>query len=114
MTKRDTQATWKYHDGTKHSPESVRRSRHVLDWDNMPRPFKVYVHLEPTPLSRDLNASIPALASIESSATRSTARSRRACRTSAPASSVIAAILAARWSRRAAACTGALYHRSLR
>ena len=28
----ETQATWQYHDGTKHSFQSVRASRHVLDF----------------------------------------------------------------------------------
>ena len=32
----------KYHEATKHSPESVRRSVHFLDWDNQPLPFKRY------------------------------------------------------------------------
>src|SRR5215831_6675456 len=39
---RDIQATWKYHDETKHSWESVRTDLHYLDWSNQPRPFKVY------------------------------------------------------------------------
>ncbi|MGH2660602.1 MAG: dehydrogenase, partial [Actinomycetota bacterium] len=35
-----------YHEATKHSPESVRRRFHRLDWDNKPQPFKVYAGLE--------------------------------------------------------------------
>ncbi len=31
-----------YHDATKHTPESLRRSRHFLDWANMPDPFRHY------------------------------------------------------------------------
>ena len=35
--------TWReYHEATKHSVESLRRSRHVLDWANMPDPFRYY------------------------------------------------------------------------
>jgi SagB-type dehydrogenase family enzyme len=35
--------TWpKYHEATKHTPESIRRSRHFLDWANMPDPFRHY------------------------------------------------------------------------
>jgi SagB-type dehydrogenase family enzyme len=35
--------TWReYHESTKHSGESLRRSSHVLDWVNMPDPFRHY------------------------------------------------------------------------
>jgi len=35
--------TWRdYHQATKHTPESIRRSRHFLDWANMPDPFRHY------------------------------------------------------------------------
>jgi SagB-type dehydrogenase family enzyme len=35
--------TWReYHEATKHSPESLRRSRYTLDWANMPNPFRNY------------------------------------------------------------------------
>src|ERR1700730_13880633 len=35
--------TWRvYHERTKHSVESLRRARHVLDWANMPDPFRHY------------------------------------------------------------------------
>jgi SagB-type dehydrogenase family enzyme len=36
-----------YHNQTKHSVESLRRSPHALDWDNMPDPFR---HYEGVPL----------------------------------------------------------------
>ena len=39
-------ATWTYHNGTKHSDQSVRTSAHVLDWPNQPLPFKVYSTLD--------------------------------------------------------------------
>ncbi len=32
----------KYHQSTKHTPESIRRSQHFLDWANMPDPFRHY------------------------------------------------------------------------
>ncbi len=44
-----------YHERTKHSLESLRRSRHVLDWANMPDPFR---HYEGVPLL-DLPADPP-------------------------------------------------------
>jgi hypothetical protein len=31
-----------YHESTKHSVASVYASRHVLDWDNQPDPFRRY------------------------------------------------------------------------
>ena len=31
-----------YHQATKHTPESLRRSRHFLDWAHMPDPFRHY------------------------------------------------------------------------
>ena len=35
--------TWsEYHESTKHSVESLRRQAHVLDWANMPDPFRHY------------------------------------------------------------------------
>src|SRR5260221_11396840 len=35
--------TWlEYHELTKHSAESLRRTQHYLDWANMPNPFRNY------------------------------------------------------------------------
>jgi SagB-type dehydrogenase family enzyme len=35
--------TWRdYHESTKHSAQSLRRTQHVLDWVNMPDPFRHY------------------------------------------------------------------------
>ena len=35
--------TWReYHESTKHSPEALRRTPHILDWANMPDPFRHY------------------------------------------------------------------------
>lgn len=43
-----------YHERTKHSVASVQSGRHFLDWENQPRPFKLYRGLEPMPLPRDI------------------------------------------------------------
>ena len=52
-----TRMTWReYHESTKHSVESVQRARRVLDWANMPDPFR---HYEGVPLL-DLPADPPA------------------------------------------------------
>jgi len=54
-----------YHEATKHSPETVRRRFHPLDWDNKPHPFKVYPGLERVPLPEDVPpVSVPALEAI--------------------------------------------------
>src|SRR5580704_15096188 len=35
--------TWReYHESTKHTVQSLRRSQHFLDWKNMPDPFRHY------------------------------------------------------------------------
>jgi SagB-type dehydrogenase family enzyme len=48
--------TWReYHEFTKHSAEALRRTQHVLDWQNMPDPFR---HYEGVPLL-DLPADPP-------------------------------------------------------
>jgi SagB-type dehydrogenase family enzyme len=44
-----------FHDETTHSAASVRSSRHSLDWDIKPFPFKVYTDLPALPLPRDLD-----------------------------------------------------------
>jgi SagB-type dehydrogenase family enzyme len=50
--------TWReYHAATKHSVEALRRSPHVLDWGNMPDPFR---HYEGVPVL-DLPADPPSL-----------------------------------------------------
>src|ERR1035437_4244626 len=49
--------TWReYHESTKHSAQSLRRTQHFLDWANMPNPFR---HYEGAPLL-DLPADPPA------------------------------------------------------
>ncbi len=42
-----------YHEETKHSELSLRMSRHYLDFDNKPRPFKVYLDLPSISLPGD-------------------------------------------------------------
>ena len=65
MKNRDTQATWKYHDGTKHSYWSIRSDPHFLDWANRPLPFKIYPTIEPLPFPRDApQTGVAALSAI--------------------------------------------------
>ena len=41
MTNGETAAAWRYHDETKHSPESVRESGHTMDFSNRVLPYKI-------------------------------------------------------------------------
>ena len=116
MNNRDSQATWKYHNGTKHSDWSIRSNPHFLDWANQPAPFKIYPKIEPFPLPRDLpQTGVAAL-----SAVAEPVRSSRADRV--PGLQDLARILffsagitkqrahpGGHFYFRAAACTGALY-----
>jgi hypothetical protein len=53
-----TAAILDYHEATKHSPESIRRRGHLLDWANKPHPFKVYAGLQRVPLSEAIPHSV--------------------------------------------------------
>ena len=55
--------TWRdYHEATKHSIESLKRSRRVLDWANMPNPFRHYEGVPVLDLPADpLAPEIPVL-----------------------------------------------------
>lgn len=66
-----------YHEATKHSEISIQTSGHYLDWDNKPRPFKIYTKLPSIPLPQDFcKPSLDAITSISriKSITESTAR----------------------------------------
>jgi SagB-type dehydrogenase family enzyme len=117
MRNRELQATWNYHNGTKHSYDSIRSTSHYLDWDNQPIPFKIYSNLEPIPLPEDLRASkmtaLEAISTIDVPAGNEVVPSLQTLaeilflsagitkRRSYPGGEILF---------RAAACTGALYH----
>jgi SagB-type dehydrogenase family enzyme len=117
MTNRNLDATWAYHNGTKHAHERLYAEPHYLDWENQPLPFKVYKTLDPMPLPRDLLSSgVPALAAVS-------AHTAPAGDSSVLTLPLVASLLyfsAGITKRksypggdilfRAAACTGALYH----
>jgi SagB-type dehydrogenase family enzyme len=117
MANFDLDATWAYHNGTKHSYESIYADPHYLDWENQPLPFKIYKTLQPIPLPRDLLSSgVPALSAVS-------ALNAPAAGPSVPTLPMLASLLyfsAGITKRkeypggeilfRAAACTGALYH----
>src|SRR5438093_12134507 len=117
MDNHDLAEIWAYHDGTKHSVESVYRSGHHLEWAIMPRPFKVYPDLEPIPLPRDFTTSRrPALEVIADPGTRHDGGPPIDRAALARLLYFSAGVLRRREYAggeiyfRAAACTGALYH----
>jgi SagB-type dehydrogenase family enzyme len=95
-----------YHERTKHSYESVRRSGHYLDWDNYPLLFKIYPDLEPIPLPRDVTSSgMEALAAIGGKR-----RQRAEAWTKEALAHLLYFAAGTKGKRfRMAACTGALY-----
>ena len=46
----DGVAARRFHQATKHSLESIERDPHMLDWENLPLPFKIYRGLPVLPL----------------------------------------------------------------
>ena len=51
----ETNYAKEYHEETKHSEISIQRSRHYLDWNNKPLPFKVYSNLPLISLPTDFS-----------------------------------------------------------
>jgi SagB-type dehydrogenase family enzyme len=118
MANDDGAAARRFHQATKHSLESLGRDQHILDWDNLPSPFKIYRGLAglPLPLSR---------ATSGASAIDAIAGQAEQPREDAPPDRAALARLLhfsfgilrrrqlgdGRWHDfRAAPCTGALYH----
>ena len=60
----ETNYAKEYHEETKHSEISIQRSRHYLDWNNKPLPFKVYSNLPLISLPTDF--SQPTLGALNS------------------------------------------------
>jgi SagB-type dehydrogenase family enzyme len=117
MKNSDIEAAWVYHNGTKHSYKSVRTSRHYLDWENQPRPFKVYKNLAAIPLPEHLSPSeTPALVAVSAAGTDGDPQGALGLQTLAEMLFLSAGITKRRKYPggeilfRAAACTGALYH----
>src|SRR6202047_4027749 len=116
MNNRDTQVTWKYHDGTKHSYWSIRNNSHFLDWANRPQPFKIYPKIEPFPLPQEVQQTgVAALSAISKPVPSSRADSVPDLQDLARILYFSAGITKQRAHPggeiyfRAAACTGALY-----
>ena len=116
MNNRETQAAWKYHDGSKHSYWSIRSRPHFLDWANRPLPFKIYPKIEPLPLPRDVpQTGVAVLSAISEAVPSSRADSVLGVQDLARLLYFSAGITKQRAYPggeiyfRAAACTGALY-----
>ncbi|HVH06046.1 MAG TPA: SagB/ThcOx family dehydrogenase, partial [Myxococcota bacterium] len=117
MHERDANEVLAYHEATKHSVASVQRGPHHLDWEIMPRPFKVYADLPAIDLPRDFTSTPrPALAAL---ADPGSARADGPALDATGLARLLyfsAGIVRRRTYPggelyfRAAACTGALYH----
>jgi SagB-type dehydrogenase family enzyme len=71
----DVGAAWRYHNGTKHSYQSVRANPHSLDWSNRPLPFKIYPTIDPIRLPREVpQTGMAALSVIAENARANQAR----------------------------------------
>lgn len=112
---RDLDATWKYHNATKHSYLSLRVNPHFLDWENKPLLFKIYPTLEVMRLPKDFRPT--GTSALEALATQIPANEERV-----PTLDELAQLLffsagvtkskkhpGGETFFRAAACTGALY-----
>lgn len=117
MSNGDGSAARAYHERTKHSAASVRSSRHTLDWENHPLPFKIYPGLDPIALPRELPPiSVPALEAIAALDAPGTGERVPDLVTLTQLLYYSAGIVRRRTYPggemffRAAACTGALYH----
>ena len=117
MKNRDLEAAWAYHNGTKHSYQSIRTNPHYLDWEIQPLPFKIYSKLEPIPLPHHISSSgVAALSAIADTGSRSESHLVPGKETLAELLRLSAGITKRKSSPggemlfRAAACTGALYH----
>ena len=114
----DPAATWSYHNGTKHSRQSVYSSMHTLDFANQPRPWKLYADILPlVPLSP--HVAVTHTAALDSFGGRPSKSIEHRLPTLEELAAVL--LLSAGTTKqlstpgramnfRAAACTGALYH----
>ncbi len=117
MKNHEIDAARQYHNGTKHSYQSIRNNPHYLDWENQPIPFKIYSTLEPMPLPQPTTTSEIGVLSAVAAGKNVTQISMMPTRQSLAEILFFCAGITKRRSYpggeilfRAAACTGALYH----
>jgi len=66
MLNSETGIARRYHQGTKHSQQSLRSSQHFLDWRNEPLQYKIYPQAELLPLPVQLPVtSVPTLSALQ-------------------------------------------------
>ncbi len=113
MKNRDLEATWEYHNKTKHP----HMGPHYLDWANEPLPFKIYSTIEPIPLPHDISPSkVPSLSAVSTTGVNTDGDSVPDLKTLARVFYFSTGITKRKTYPggqiffRAAACTGALYH----
>ena len=117
MANREIQASWDYHNGTKHPQGNLMDPRHSFDPSSQPLLFKIYPDLEPIPLPLQAAPSrVPALSAIFMEVVPPD-RDRIPDITTLSSILYFSAGITKRlnfpWGDmpfRAAACTGALYH----
>jgi SagB-type dehydrogenase family enzyme len=118
VSNHDIQATWQYHNGTKHPSGPLLNPRHRFDPGRQPLLFKIYKNLPLISLPLDTAGSLPALEAISGEAPIDAGSPALDLPTLARILYFSAGITKyldypAPWGRmpfRAAACTGALYH----
>ena len=117
MVNREIQATWYYHNGTKHPHGNLMDPRHSFDPSSQPLLFKIYPDLDPIPLPFEASPSVvPALSAISMEVIPSVSDGTLDITTLSSIlyfSAGITKRLNFPWGSmpfRAAACTGALYH----
>ena len=75
MNNKEIQHALDYHEATKHSEVSIMASRHYLDYDNRPMPFKTYLKQPRYPLTNNFPSpnleSITSIVDVEQSANSS-------------------------------------------
>jgi SagB-type dehydrogenase family enzyme len=117
MKNSEIQATWAYHDGTKHSYQSIRTNPHYLDWEIQPIPLKIYRNLELIPLRQHLSS--PGMTGLEAISSKNINVNDFISVTSQTVAEILYLSAGVTKRRRfsggemlfrAAACTGALYH----
>lgn len=110
-------AGWDYHNATKHSLQSINANQHMLEWENQPRPYKLFQNLQELSLPEDFPQSTLSAMKVLTNHTNPGNESL------IPNIATLATILhfssgitktirtgAGSMAFRAAACTGALYH----
>lgn len=81
MNNKEIQHALDYHEATKHSEVSIMTSRHYLDYDNRPMPFKTYLEQPRYPLTNNFPSpdleSITSIVDVKQSANSSPMQSEK-------------------------------------